>query len=136
MDLCWRVFLEFEAPDYSLEGVEAFRRYLENPEEISALTVYGALEAGQLVGVLAALEGQIALFFVEPAHHRKGVGRQLFQMLLSEQGGRTIRVNAAPYAVGIYGRLGFFAIDEEQVSEDGIRYIPMAFPGPGGTGRE
>ena len=24
MDLCWRVFQEFEAPDYAPEGVEAF----------------------------------------------------------------------------------------------------------------
>lgn len=136
MGLCWRVFLEFEAPDYSPEGVEAFRGYLENPEAISALTVYGALEEGRLLGTLAALEGQIALFFVEPEYHRKGIGRQLFQTILSEQGGRAIRVNAGPYAVGIYRRLGFFSIDEERVSEDGIRYTPMIFPGSGGPGRE
>lgn len=32
MDLCWRVFLEFEAPEYPPEGVEAFRAYLSDIE--------------------------------------------------------------------------------------------------------
>ena len=30
MDLCWRVFLEFEAPDYPPEGVEAFYAYISD----------------------------------------------------------------------------------------------------------
>ena len=33
MDLCWRVFLEFEAPEYPPEGVEAFRAYLSDIEQ-------------------------------------------------------------------------------------------------------
>ena len=29
MDLVWRVFSEFEAPDYSDEGVAEFRRFID-----------------------------------------------------------------------------------------------------------
>lgn len=42
MDLCWRVFLEFEAPEYPPEGVEAFDAYLANAEQVNSLTVFGA----------------------------------------------------------------------------------------------
>ena len=40
MDLCWRVFLEFEAPEYPPEGVEAFDAYLANAEQVNSLTVF------------------------------------------------------------------------------------------------
>ncbi len=44
MDLCWRVFLKFEAPDYAPEGVEAFRAYLSDIEQVNHLTLFGAWE--------------------------------------------------------------------------------------------
>ena len=54
MDLCWRVFLEFEAPEYPPEGVEAFRAYLSDIEQVNHLTLFGAWEGQELLGVLAA----------------------------------------------------------------------------------
>ena len=64
MDLCWRVFLEFEAPEYPPEGVEAFRAYLSDIEQVNHLTLFGAWEGQELLGVLAAEGSHIALFFV------------------------------------------------------------------------
>lgn len=66
MDLCWRVFLEFEAPEYPPEGVEAFRAYLSDIEQVNHLTLFGAWEGQELLGVLAAEGSHIALFFVDP----------------------------------------------------------------------
>ena len=71
MDLCWRVFLEFEAPEYPPEGVEAFRAYLSDIEQVNHLTLFGAWEGQELLGVLAAEGSHIALFFVDPAFHRQ-----------------------------------------------------------------
>ena len=94
MDLCWRVFLKFEAPDYAPEGVEAFDAYLANAEQVNSLTVFGAWEGSRPMGVLAAEGSHIALFFVDPAFHRQGIGRLLFQAYLAE-GGRG-RITAPP----------------------------------------
>ena len=54
MDLCRRVFLEFEAPEYPPEGVEAFDAYLADAEHVNSLTAFGAWEGSRPLGVLAA----------------------------------------------------------------------------------
>ena len=125
VDLCWRVFLEFEAPDYAPEGVDAFYAYISNTEQVKHLTIFGAWEHQHLQGVLAAEESHIALFFVDPVIHRQGTGRKLFQAYLAESGCRRVTVHSSPYAVKVYRHLGFFPAAEEQVSPDGIRYTPM-----------
>ena len=125
MDLCWRVFQEFEAPDYPPKGVEAFYTYISNTEQVKHLTIFGAWEHQHLQGVLAAEESHIALFFVDPVIHRQGTGRKLFQAYLAESGCRRVTVHSSPYAVKVYRHLGFFPAAEEQVSPDGIRYTPM-----------
>ena len=138
MDLCWRVFLKFEAPDYAPEGVEAFRAYLSDIEQVNHLTLFGAWEGQELLGVLAAEGSHIALFFVEqeaadalffvdPAFHRQGIGRLLFQAYLAEGGRGRITVHSSPYAVEVYRHLGFSPTAEEQLSPDGIRYTPMVW---------
>ncbi len=130
LELAWRVFQIFEAPEYAPEGVETFRAYVQDPSTAKHLTVYGALEGETMVGVLALRTGErhISLFFVDAAWHRRGVGRALFQALLGDTGGAPLTVNSSPYAVEIYRHLGFQATDTEQV-RDGIRYTPMQFDG-------
>ena len=127
MELCWRVFLEFEAPDDPPEGVEAFHTYLADTEQVKRLTAFGAWESERLVGVLAAEGSHIALFFVDPAFHRRGVGRGLFQTYLAEGGWDRVTVHSSPYAVEVYRHLGFSPTAEEQLSPDGIRYTPMVW---------
>lgn len=127
MDLCWRVFQEFEAPDYPPEGVEAFHAYISNAEQAKHLTVFGAWEGQRLLGVLAAEEGHIALFFVDPAVHRKGIGRGLFQAYLAAGGRGRVTVHSSPYAVEVYRHLGFSPTAGERLSPDGIRYTPMVW---------
>ena len=33
IDLIWQTFLQFEAPDYSEEGVKSFQEFIENKED-------------------------------------------------------------------------------------------------------
>lgn len=125
MDLCRRVFLEFEAPEYPPEGVEAFDTYLADAAQVNSLTAFCAWEGSRPLGVLAAEGSHIALFFVDPAFHRQGIGRRLFQAYLAEGGRGRVTVHSSPYAVEVYRHLGFSPTAEEQLSPDGIRYTPM-----------
>ena len=40
--LAMRVFMRFEAPDYSAQGVQTFRRTLEDTAFTSQIVMYGA----------------------------------------------------------------------------------------------
>lgn len=130
VDLALRVFMRFEAPDYGPQGVESFRQTLAEPSFVQMLTVYGALEGETLLGMLATRSGgaHISLFFVEEAHQRRGIGRTLFTAALLRAPQGEMTVNASPYAVPVYERLGFTATDTEQM-RDGIRYTPMRYGG-------
>lgn len=120
-----RVFLQFEAPEYDPQGVETFLTFLHTPSEIEALTLYGAYEKEDVVGVIATRgNSHIALFFVDAAHHRRGIGRALFQTVSSLCKTDVMTVNSSPFAVEIYRKLGFEPISAEQC-RDGIRFTPM-----------
>ena len=128
MDLVWKVFLEFEAPDYSQEGINTFREFLD--EQLTTLTIelYGAYDNSRLLGVIATRnEGShIALFFVEKKHQGRGIGKKLFQRIVLLCENAAITVNSSPYAVKIYRKLGFQDTETEQLS-GGIRYVPMKY---------
>ena len=127
LELCWRVFLEFEAPEYSAEGVAAFRASLDDKERVRKLNFYGAFDGGKLVGVLCMRPPQhIGDLFVDGAYHRRGIGRRLFEAMRQDYETQAFTVNSSPYAAEVYRRLGFAATDTEQLT-DGLRYTPMRF---------
>ena len=37
IDLIWATFIQFEAPDYSEEGIQSFKDFIENREMIKTL---------------------------------------------------------------------------------------------------
>ncbi len=120
-----RVFMAFEAPEYSEEGIETFLTFIRDANAVSTLTFYGAFEEDLVRGVLATRgSSHIALFFVDAAHQGRGIGRALFSAALSACRADGMTVNASPYAVEIYRHLGFEPVSGEQVG-DGIRYTPM-----------
>ncbi len=128
--LVWNVFLEFEAPDYSSQGIKTFRNFLEDAHALSQLTFFGAYEGGALAGVIALRNNRhISLFFVEKAFQHKGIGKALFQQAIGQCQGKHMTVNSSPYAVAIYAKLGFTATGPEQL-QDGIRFTPMVFDMP------
>lgn len=123
------VFMKFEAPDYSKEGVKAFfDTAINNQDFINNLAIYGAYINNSLVGVIATRnEGShIALFFVDGAYHRQGIGRKLFEVVLENLTSHELTVNSSPYAKDVYHRLGFEDTDVEQIVT-GIRFIPMTY---------
>ncbi len=128
MALVWEVFREFEAPDYSQEGVDEFKRFIDAQMEHLTIEMYGVCEEGDLQGIIATRNegGHIALFFVKKEYHGQGVGKNLFLHIITLCPGNDITVNSSPYAAKIYRRLGFLDTDEEQLT-NGIRYIPMKY---------
>lgn len=121
------MFLEFEAPEYSPEGIAAFRASLDNPQRKRQMDFYGAFDGETLVGVLCMRAPQhIAGFFVDAAYHRRGIGRKLFEAMRRDYAQQVFTVNSSPYAVEVYRHLGFVPTDDEQ-SVDGLRFTPMQY---------
>lgn len=128
LELVWDVFLEYEACDYTEEGVHEFRKSIDDPDYLKALVFYGAFDRQHLLGVIASRsEGtHIALFFVRGNYHGKGIGRMLFNRLMEDTQHACISVNASPFAVSIYHHFGFSEIDAEQCVH-GLRFTPMTY---------
>lgn len=128
VDLIWETFLQFEAPDYSEEGVKAFRDFIENDDIIKSLEFFGAYENSELKGVIATNDNRkhICCFFVKACYHRQGIGRMLWEYVLNNSRHQQFTVNSSPYAVSVYHKLGFVDLDGEQLA-DGMRFTPMKF---------
>lgn len=126
-----KVFMTFEAPDYSKEGVAHFLTYLDEELEmelsVNQVQVWCGKDAQQIVGLLAVrLPAHVALLFVDEAYHRRGIAKQLFQEMLSELMPEQVTVNSSPYAVPIYERLGF-QIEGNEKTVSGIRFQSMVY---------
>lgn len=127
LSLVWDVFMQFEAPEYSKEGIDEFRRTLDDSERIGRMKFYGAIENNQIVGVLAMRSPQhISFFFVKADHHHRGIGKKLFKNMKKDYELQVFTVNSSPYAVEIYKHLGFVPTNIEQLT-NGIRHTPMKY---------
>lgn len=118
-------FLEYEAPDYSEEGIEEFKKSISDMNWVNAREFYGAFNKNQLLGVIATKDiSHIALFFIDGKYQKQGIGRKLYNKveLLNNKGYFT--VNSSPYAHEIYKHLGFIDTDVEQCI-NGLRFYPM-----------
>lgn len=134
MELAWRTFLRFEAPIYTQEGVRNFREFVTN-ESLYQMFLMGSYQmfsafVGEKMAGMITLRGagHISLLFVEECYHRHGIGKALVHVmaeyLQKEMGMERMTVNASPYGVGFYHRLGFTDLAPE-MEKDGIRYTPM-----------
>lgn len=131
--LAWDVFLKDAASGFSDEGIRTFKRFIEYDSMAATLangttTMWAAFSGLEPIGVIAARESHICLFFVAGPHQRHGIGRRLFETFrsrrLSLAPQTPLTVNAAPSAVRAYQRLGFVRTGGEQVA-GGIRFVPM-----------
>ncbi|MFS0777822.1 GNAT family N-acetyltransferase [Neobacillus sp. 3P2-tot-E-2] len=136
LDLVWTVFLEFEAPDYSPQGIEEFKKFISIDSMIKQfekeeITFWGCIINNVLTGVIATRgSNHICLLFVNKDYHRQGIGKRLFHTVLEEckrnSNCNNITVNSSPYAVEVYHRLGFVNLDQEQ-TVNGLRFTPMSY---------
>lgn len=131
LSLVWSVFMQYEAPDYPVHGIEAFKSAITDRAYLSTLEMWGAYSDNNLVGVIAVRNSgsHLALFFVDGAHHQKGIGRALFETVLQNSSADKITVNSSNYAIDIYRRLGFVPLGPEQ-RVNGLRFIPMIYTKP------
>lgn len=136
--LAWEVFLEYEAPDYGPEGVEAFRRDIMENEVFRAACrsgenrMWGAFDGAKLVG-LFVMRGpnHICLVFTHGSYHRQGIATAIFRMLLEDirtenPQVRRLSLNSSPYGKPFYHHIGFTDTEKEQTI-DGIRFTAMAY---------
>lgn len=132
--LVWDVFQEFEAPEYSKEGVHEFRAFIEPDSlrqkiENNEFLIWGCLIDDKVIGVIASRSPcHISLFFVDKQFHRKGIAKAMFNEMVSYYRSFTeyteVTVNSSPYAVDAYHRMGFCDTNTEQ-EINGIRFVPM-----------
>lgn len=132
MEIAWKTFLKYEAPDYGKEGTENFLQFISG-EQLFKMFLSGeykmavAKSREQVIGVATLRTGNhISLLFVDENYHKMGIGRKLLAFLQSRYvvGGKQMTVNSAPYAVNFYEKLGFIKTDDIKKS-DGIIYQPM-----------
>ena len=129
LELVFRTFMKYEAPDYSDEGVASFQNLvIENSDFLNHIVLYGAFQREEIRGVIATRSqgNHIALFFVDEKYHQQGIGKSLFQTVLQKCNSNEMTVHSSPYAVRIYQHLGFVETAPEQIT-DGIRYTPMMY---------
>lgn len=136
MALAWKTFLRFEADVYSEEGVQNFENFITDSTlhrmfVMGAYQMFVALDQGRIIGMITLRDrNHISLLFVDEQYHRQGVGRALMNYLTDymagEMGIRRVTVNASPYGVGFYHKLGFQDLRAEE-QRDGIIYTPMEF---------
>ena len=130
LDLAWRVFSEYESPDYSAEGTEEFRKCLHDEGYLSGLHYYGAFDGEKLIGEIAIRPDRkhICFFFVDGRYHRRGIGTRMFRSVLEDYPGETITLNSSPYGLPFYKAIGFVSTDEEK-TVNGIWFSPMEYTG-------
>ncbi len=133
MALAWRTFMRFEACDYTQEGIDNFSNFISDNGlhkmfMIGAYHLWVAVADGKIVGMISLRSKcHVSLLFVDAAYHRQGIATALMETLweyMRDTDEYVCTVNASPYAVGFYHRLGFIDRDKEQI-DDGIRYTPM-----------
>ena len=123
-NLVARSFNEFIAPGFSEEGIDEFFKYA-NPRSLAKRSedshfVLVAEAGGEIAGMIEVREMKhISMLFVDKAHHRKGIGKELF------------RVHSSRFAVPFYESLGFTKTSEEKIIY-GVIHIPMALTLPEG----
>lgn len=128
LEIAWKVFSEYESPDYAPEGTEEFRKCLHDEEYLAGIEYYGAFDGEKLIGTIGirADKKHICFFFVDGNYHRKGIGTGMFRYLLKDYSGKTITLNSSPYGVPFYRAIGFVPTDEEK-TVNGIRFTPMEY---------
>ncbi len=124
-------FFDAVASTLTDEGIHTFRGGL-TPESIKQRLASGNIfvickEGTSIVGVAEVRDrNHLNLLFVEPSLQRKGIGRKLFNDLISRVCEYEITVNSSLNAIAAYTKYGF----QETGPKDevrGISYQPMAY---------
>lgn len=134
MGLAWKTFLAFEGEVYPPEGIRSFEDFitdsmLKRMFLTGTYIIMAAFLNGKMIGMISLRDKtHISLLFVDEHYHRRGIGRALVLALSKyvrdKEGQHKLTVNASPYGVEFYHRLGFQDLGPER-QKDGIIFTPM-----------
>ena len=129
-----KVYDEFVASDYTSEGNIFFYNWIQ-PAETAKRQSEGrimlvAKSKKNIVGVIEIRDyNRISLLFVDKEYQGQSIAKNLFHKSLESciQKDSTITkfyVNASPFSIPIYKKLGFIEVNSLQ-ENNGIKYLPM-----------
>ena len=144
--LAWDVFLKDAASGFSDEGIRTFKRFIEYDSMAATLangttTMWAAFSGLEPIGVIAARESHICLFFVAGPHQRHGIGRRLFEtfrsrrLSLAPQAAATLATDAIARSASAFaglnprGRMSRRAPIDIRCSAGGFPFQKKRFPG-------
>ena len=135
LDLAWRMFAKYDAPDYGEEHTERMRVAIE--DRLKDLSIYGerlmvvAIVDDRVVGMLETYgTNRISLLFVDSEYQRKGIATALMNKIAEElkcRGYDKIVLNASPYGLTFYKNYGFDVLEEEWNADTPWK-TPMWYP--------
>ncbi|MBR2408555.1 MAG: GNAT family N-acetyltransferase [Lachnospiraceae bacterium] len=134
LDLAWRMFVRYDAPDYGAVHTERMREAIE--ARLKDLSIYTqrllvvALVDGNVVGMIETYgTNRISLLFVDSEYQRKGIATAMMSRVASElkmQGYDKIVLNSSPYGLAFYKSFGF-TVEEEEINPDTLWKTPMVY---------
>lgn len=134
MDMVWKTFMKFEGNVYTEEGIQNFYDFITDAGLYQSFLkgqyqLMVAVSGDRVVGAGSIRNrNHLSLLFVDEEYHHKGIGTTLMNRLCdylqTEEGERYMSLQAAPYAVNFYRKLGFRAVAPEETFS-GIRVTPM-----------
>ena len=134
LDLAWRMFVKFDAPDYGTEHTERMREAIE--ARLKDLSIYTqrllmvALADGNVVGMIETYgTNRISLLFVDSEYQRKGIATAMMSRVAGElkmQGYDKVVLNSSPHGLAFYKRFGF-TVEEEERNPDTPWKTPMVY---------
>ncbi len=134
MNMVWKTFLKYEGRDYTPEGIKNFWDFINDKYLYQAFLdghyrAWVAADGKKIIG-FASLRNRnlLSLLFVDEKYHHYGVGSDLIRYLCTylkqEMKEACMNVNAAPFALGFYEKMGFEAMGAEE-RFSGIRVTAM-----------
>ena len=103
--------------------VKQIREYV--PQALTGVTHLFVAESktGVPVAFMGTEDGRLEMLFLSPDERGKGLGRQLLEYGIREQGVREVTVNEQnPQAVGFYEHMGFETYQRTDHDEEGNPY--------------
>jgi Acetyltransferases len=136
LNLAFRVFIEFDAPEYEPIGIENFKKdCIENQAYINRFIsgdnlMLLALDNEKIIGMIDERgNGEISMLFVDSEYHRQGVATALMSDIVCKlklQGYDKITLHSSTYAVPFYLNYGFIQTDEA-INHYGCIVTPMEY---------
>lgn len=97
-------------------SAEGYYKGIENGE------MYVVEDEGVVAGFGHAIPGEIAAIYVDPAFHKKGVGRMLINhgLEIASKGHKKVKVDSSLNAEGFYAKHGFVKVKDSTCIRNGM----------------